>query len=218
VRHVRLLLERLSYANVVATIALCVSLGGVSYAAITLPAHSVGPRELRSEAVTRSALGFPLGVEGITDRSFEDLVKTPCNSPLGPCRRVISRPRPARCPRVFTPAGPIHLSSHRRELHLRLGTAGRIVVSAIAGLRDEGPPNTTAYVSVSLVVDGCTAVSGATVVHGGETTQAPVQLFARAAPGLHTIRVELAATYSSSEPGDVWVSPVSLIASTLPAA
>jgi hypothetical protein len=43
---------RLSYANVVSTLALFLALGGVSYAAATLPAKSVGPRELKDRAVT----------------------------------------------------------------------------------------------------------------------------------------------------------------------
>ena len=34
--------ERLSYANVVATLALFIALGGASYAAVTLPHDSVG--------------------------------------------------------------------------------------------------------------------------------------------------------------------------------
>ena len=41
-----------SYANVTATLALIVALGGTSYAAIKLPAGSVGSRELRDSSVT----------------------------------------------------------------------------------------------------------------------------------------------------------------------
>jgi hypothetical protein len=42
----------LSYANVVATLAIFVALGGGAYAAITLPAHSVGSKQLKNKAVT----------------------------------------------------------------------------------------------------------------------------------------------------------------------
>jgi hypothetical protein len=42
---------RLTYANVVATIALFAALGGVSYAATTLPKASVGSEQIRAEAV-----------------------------------------------------------------------------------------------------------------------------------------------------------------------
>jgi hypothetical protein len=45
------LIDRLTYANVVATLALFIGLGGVSYAAITLPANSVGREQLRADAV-----------------------------------------------------------------------------------------------------------------------------------------------------------------------
>jgi hypothetical protein len=41
-----------SYANVTSTLALIVALGGTSYAAISLPAGSVGPRQLRNRSVT----------------------------------------------------------------------------------------------------------------------------------------------------------------------
>ena len=44
--------SRLTYSNVVASLALFVALGGVGYAAATLPADSVGTRQLRDEAVT----------------------------------------------------------------------------------------------------------------------------------------------------------------------
>jgi collagen triple helix repeat protein len=42
----------LSYANVVGTLALFIALGGVSYAAVKLPAHSVGTKQLKADAVT----------------------------------------------------------------------------------------------------------------------------------------------------------------------
>jgi hypothetical protein len=47
---------RLSYANVVATIALFIALGGTGYAVTTLPRNSVGPRQLRRHAVTGSKI------------------------------------------------------------------------------------------------------------------------------------------------------------------
>ena len=45
-------LPRLSYANVIATLALFLAVGGGAYAAVSLPKNSVGPRQLRSNAVT----------------------------------------------------------------------------------------------------------------------------------------------------------------------
>ncbi len=50
----RRLRSRLSYANVVASLALFVALGGVSYAAVKLPKNSVGSRQIKHNAVTGS--------------------------------------------------------------------------------------------------------------------------------------------------------------------
>jgi hypothetical protein len=44
--------RKLTYANTIATLALFVALGGSSYAALTLPANSVGTRQLKKGAVT----------------------------------------------------------------------------------------------------------------------------------------------------------------------
>ena len=46
--------DRLTYANVTATIALFVALGGVSYAAVQLPRNSVGSNQIRTSAVRSS--------------------------------------------------------------------------------------------------------------------------------------------------------------------
>jgi hypothetical protein len=46
--------ERLTYANVMATIAVFIALGSGAYAASQLPRNSVGPRQLRKNAVTKA--------------------------------------------------------------------------------------------------------------------------------------------------------------------
>jgi hypothetical protein len=51
------ILSRLTYANVTATLALFIALGGTGYAALSLPKDSVGERELRSRSVGHSELG-----------------------------------------------------------------------------------------------------------------------------------------------------------------
>lgn len=53
---------RLSYSNVIASFALFLALGGASYAAVALTAHSVGTKQLKRNAVTgakikRNAVG-----------------------------------------------------------------------------------------------------------------------------------------------------------------
>ncbi len=46
--------SRLTYSNVVASMALFIALGGVSYAAVTLPRNSVGTAQIKRNAVTGS--------------------------------------------------------------------------------------------------------------------------------------------------------------------
>jgi hypothetical protein len=47
---------RLTYANVIATLALFIALGGASYAAVKLPRNSVGAKQLKKGAVTPAKL------------------------------------------------------------------------------------------------------------------------------------------------------------------
>src|SRR5689334_19857532 len=48
--------SRLTYANVTATLALFIALGGTSYAALKLPRNSVGPAQIKTGAVSSSEL------------------------------------------------------------------------------------------------------------------------------------------------------------------
>lgn len=63
--------KRLTYANVVATLALFVALGGVTYAAIKLPADSVKSKQIKAGAVKEAELadgavtGPKLGAEAV---------------------------------------------------------------------------------------------------------------------------------------------------------
>jgi hypothetical protein len=66
------LFSKLTYANVMATIAVFVALGGVGYAATSLPRNSVGTKQIRKAAVTpaklnkaaKRTLQGPAGPEG----------------------------------------------------------------------------------------------------------------------------------------------------------
>jgi hypothetical protein len=88
---------------------LFVSLGGASYAAITLPPRSVGSRQLRAHAVNVGALTFPLGASSVTDYTVQDLLKGACNSPLMPGEI----PPPCVAPVLGGPGNvqPLHLTA-----------------------------------------------------------------------------------------------------------
>jgi hypothetical protein len=54
--HTKRVTRHLSYANVMATIGVFIALGGASYAAVALPAGSVGPKQLKKSAVAGSKI------------------------------------------------------------------------------------------------------------------------------------------------------------------
>jgi hypothetical protein len=56
--------SRLTYANVIATIALFLALGGGAFAAFKLPKKSVGTKNLKAKAVTEPKLGDKAVTEG----------------------------------------------------------------------------------------------------------------------------------------------------------
>ncbi|MEP6954978.1 MAG: hypothetical protein ABI950_13045 [Solirubrobacteraceae bacterium] len=59
--------HRLTYANVTATLALSIALGGTSYAAVQLPRNSVGTKQLRASSVgSREVRDRSLGVRDLS--------------------------------------------------------------------------------------------------------------------------------------------------------
>lgn len=201
------LVDRLTYANVVATLALFIGLGGVSYAAITLPAGSVGAKQLRANAVSLGALSFPLGTTGLTNDRVEDLTKSGCNGG-GFSGNIAPDCKP---PTLGDP-------TPGREVHVTFRQAGRLLISAIVGLKNEGSPSTTARIRLGLFVDRKRVAESELTITGGQATQVPVQTLAPVSAGSHTAGVAVSAEYGSSTPGDVLVSGASVIASALPGA
>jgi hypothetical protein len=61
---VRKLKSHLTYANVMATVAVFLALGGVATAAFTVPKKSVGPKQLKAKAVTEPKIGDKAVTEG----------------------------------------------------------------------------------------------------------------------------------------------------------
>jgi hypothetical protein len=81
--------------------ALFIALGGASYAAVVLPANSVGPTQLRPGAIGQRALSFPLGASSLKDTTPEEIGNGACNGPLfpgelpPPCVRPLTTYAPA---------------------------------------------------------------------------------------------------------------------------
>jgi hypothetical protein len=63
---------RITYANLTATLALFIALGGTSYAALTLPRNSVGSSQIRANAVGPSEIrSRAVGSSELRDRSIK---------------------------------------------------------------------------------------------------------------------------------------------------
>jgi hypothetical protein len=180
-------------------------LGGASYAAFSLPAHSVGARDLRAGAVDTEALGFPLGATSVTKDSPEDLGKGGCNG----------AGRPGETPPPCLPLRPFRGSS---STQLRVDThhSGHLLVSTIAGVANDGAANTHAEVSYAVILDERAVSRGEITIAGGQQEQVPIQALVRVTSGSHTVGFQIRAEYSSYGPGDVVVSPVSIVAMSLP--
>jgi hypothetical protein len=197
--------DRLTYANVMATLALFVSLGGASYAAITLPAGSVGPRQLRAHAVEPKDLNFPLGYASITDDKTEELA--------GACPPPAPYPGPA--PDLVGPVdeGP----TPGREVHLHFQTAGRLAVSATVRLENESAAQTPILVFLELRIDQRKVSRSYVTVAGGQIVQAPIQAFKSVVAGPHTAGLAIESQQQClSSPGRLVVSNVSVSASAFP--
>jgi len=198
----RILRERISYANVMATLAMFVSLGGASYAAITLPADSVGPRQLRAHSVELKDLNFPLGYASITNDQTHELT--------GVCEPRTGGPAPD----LASPRGGPTLG---REVHLHFQAGGRLAVSATARLENESAPQTRIRVMLQLRVDEDEVSRTEVTVEGGQIVQAPIQGFKYVAAGPHTAGLAIESQQQClSSPGRLVVSNVSVSASAFP--
>jgi CO/xanthine dehydrogenase FAD-binding subunit len=201
----RILRERIRYANVVATLAMFVSLGGASYAAITFPAGSVGPRQLRAHAVELNDLNFPLGNASITDNKTEELAGA-CPPPT---------PGPYIAPDLVAP--PQEGPTPGREVHLHFQASGRLAVSAIARLENESAAQTPILVFLELRIDQDEASRTYVTVAGGQIVQAPIQAFKNVAAGPHTAGLAIESQQQClSSPGHLVVSNVSVSANAFP--
>jgi len=90
---------RPTYANVAATLALFVALSGTAYAAVKLPANSVGTKQLKNKAVT------PAKVAPKTVARFKGQ-----RGPTGPSNAYFDSSTPTAL--VFVPAGDYAVYGH----------------------------------------------------------------------------------------------------------
>ena len=162
--------QRLTYANVTATLALFIVLGGTSYAALTLPRNSVGATQIRARAVGNSEIR----PSAVTSRSIRN--RTITTTDLAPTTRTSLRGAQGP-PGAAGPAGPA-------------GTALRQVINS-AGERGAGNAERATHaggsneyrVDFGRDLGGCVFSATLAAVQRGATVEQPP-------PGRMTLGVE----------------------------
>jgi hypothetical protein len=208
----RVISNRLTYANVVATLALFIALGGASYASLVLPAGSVGRAQLRAGSVTPPALGFPLGAQAFNDTSPVALVRGGCNGgePVPP-----GQPRP--------PCKPSRLTgSTLGDVTLR--RPGELLVSGVVDVRNEATPGTSATVRLGVLIEPNSERQrildpSSVVLDGGQGEQVPMQGLVTLSSGRHAVGLGEDVEYhgGSAGSGEVILPEASIIVTELPA-
>jgi hypothetical protein len=164
--------QRLTYANVVATLALFLALGGASYAAITLPRNSVGGNQLRNGAVTTQKLAFPLGMSADSD--------------AGPVS--VGTRYEVNCQDCSPPAPPPPEVHSLASVTLVLPRASQVLLVGSVGVAASGATGGPIGVSVGTQVDGGSPLTQTTVLNesDGYSARVPLQRSVQAPAGSST--------------------------------
>jgi hypothetical protein len=149
---------RFTYANVMATVAVFIALGGASYAAIKLPKNSVGSKQLKSGAVKASDLGnnavsSPKVANGSLlseDFAAGQLPQGPKGAPGDPGRRGETGPAGAASVSASL-AGPVSTGSASPvdlggpSVTVNVGSSGLIAYWVTATLKSVGGGTAQVY-------------------------------------------------------------------------
>jgi hypothetical protein len=168
--------SKLTYSNIVATVALFLALGGVSYAAVTLAPNSVGTSQLRSGSVTGSKLAFPLGIATSEDAGPVTLSTSSCS------------PQTA-CPAVAN-ASPLTSAS------LNLTKASRVLLIG-SGEFNLSSPNAAASVRLGLQAGPTSLPTGFQPVTSTSATTVSVQRVVSLPAGSQTVSLTAEASGTS---------------------
>ncbi len=193
---------RLTYANVVATIALFLALGGGAWAALRLPANSVGTRELKQRSITRKTLAFALGARTHIDRRVHEFP-----NPTPGCSEI----PPGQVPPPCAPPAPRKLTSAT----VRTTRPGLLVVQATMTVADYVTDD-GATVQLTATVDGKRMPDVTNLQIAGPDVRSLSYQGAVVLPaGPHTVSFS-AATSNGKKAGEVDIGPVTVTALSLP--
>lgn len=198
------------YANVTSTLALMVALGGTSYAAIKLPANSVGSAQIKAKAVGSSDLAsgavtsakvkdgsllgtdfkageLPRGRTGATGPAGATGATGPVGAPGAPGSAGVTGPRGPSDGYSATTQSSVTFTGAEQTLQTLALPAGKFVLNAVAAADN----NSALQHSVS-----CSLLSGATVLASSQVNLAPD-------PGIDRANISLAGALAQGAPGSV---------------
>ena len=152
----RKVLDGMSYANVTATLALFIALGGTSYAVATLPRNSVGPAQLRANSVgggeirRQAVKSSDIGDRSVRLRDISKSTREALQGQVGP-----AGPQ--------GPPGP--------TFAVTLDSAGARVRGSQVGVSDGGPGRLLVQFPRSIA--NCVPTATLTMTPGGPTPTPP---------------------------------------------
>jgi hypothetical protein len=177
-RHLR---EKLTYANVMATAAVFIALGGTSYAVVSLPRNSVGRAQIRQHAVGAQELA----PKAVTSRTIRDKSVALRDISTSARRALVGAVGPAGPKGDSGPAGVV--------LHAGMNSAGQLVRgNATAGANAPGEGVFT--VEWAQDVSSCDASATLASAAGGAVVDPPAGRITVSAGGrglaIHTFDVD----------------------------
>jgi hypothetical protein len=183
--------EQLTYANVMATAAVFLALGGGAYAAFKLPNHSVGSKQLKSGAVTppkiaQSAITLFKGQKGDKGDKGDQ-------GPVGPSQGFAAAQASGAVPSSTPDSGGL------MQTTVTTSASGRLFVLARGTINVKCTTGDGTFVQLGVYVDGAAVpATGRVIAASSVGTEISVWgLSATVSPGSHL--VELA---SDCQPGD----------------
>jgi hypothetical protein len=202
------LVSKLTYANVMATVAVFAALGGGAYAAIKLPANSVGSKQIKKKAVTpakvapatvrlfkgqRGAKG-DTGAQGDTGAKGDTGATGPQGASAASLISAFARPNENTSLGVsyFEPFGRTFFDSN-------MFTEMAHVAPQAFAARDlyvklTSPPGAGAARSFTLVVDDSSTALGCTVAHPATSCENGVAAVTVPKGSLYALKMENSAT------------------------
>lgn len=180
-RH-RLPRVRLTYANVLSTVAVFIALGGASYAAVTLPRNSVGPAQIRPGAVSLSKLGAALGSNSVSvERSQPVTGGASCS---GGANGV---PAPCPPPKAAAIASTTIKTKQRANL--------LVFATGVASNPTKGGPAATLQLTASVDHSSlATPVSVSSIAPGAEQSPVLISTHRNVPPGNHVVALNALAS------------------------